>query len=442
MNAISQILGALIEAWGEVKVQKARVVLSLVGVVAAVAAMTVVIALGDLILQSSREMAELYEGRSVTLRLAPENSAASQGTPAGAGPTQASGAGGAPASSSVARPDDTDPVGEAMATLANRHDIRYWSRLSSSGGEITEVRQARASGQFRGYPVVGTDDMFNDVTIQAVDPAYQVIFRTRMLAGRWVAPSDAEQRLTPVVISEVLWNQLGRAPIDQVPIVLHTTDGTAVRVVGVTKSSSRFDMPTMYVHYDAARATLPQMGAPSMIAWVGPDDADQARSVLPRALASILGDGWRVTVTGGEHEDIGEEQLGTISRVIMIIGGIIVFLGALGLLNVAIVTVRQRVREIGIRRAVGASAKRVFFAVFMESVVATFAAGVIGVGIAVVVVRFLPLETMGIALSDTPAFPAGAAIAGVAISSSIGALCGIIPALAAVRIKPIDAIRY
>lgn len=442
MNAISQILGALIEAWGEVKVQKARVVLSLVGVVAAVAAMTVVIALGDLILQSSREMAELYEGRSVTLRLAPENSAASQGTPAGAGPTQASGAGGAPASSSVARPDDTDPVGEAMATLANRHDIRYWSRLSSSGGEITEVSQARSSGQFRGYPVVRTDDMFNDVTIQAVDPAYQVIFRTRMLAGRWVAPSDAEQRLTPVVISEVLWNQLGRAPIDQVPIVLHTTDGTAVRVVGVTKSSSRFDMPTMYVHYDAARATLPQMGTPSMIVWVGPDDADQARSVLPRALASILGDGWRVTVTGGEHEDIGEEQLGTISRVIMIIGGIIVFLGALGLLNVAIVTVRQRVREIGIRRAVGASAKRVFFAVFMESVVATFAAGVIGVGIAVVVVRFLPLETMGIALSDTPAFPAGAAIAGVAISSSIGALCGIIPALAAVRIKPIDAIRY
>ena len=442
MNAISQILGALIEAWGEVKVQKARVVLSLVGVVAAVAAMTVVIALGDLILQSSREMAELYEGRSVTLRLAPENSAASQGTPSEAGPTQASSAGGAPASSSVARPDEADPVGEAMATLANRHDIRYWSRLSSSGGEITEVSQARSSGQFRGYPVVRTDDMFNDVTIQAVDPAYQVIFRTRMLAGRWVAPSDAEQRLTPVVISEVLWNQLGRAPIDQVPIVLHTTDGTAVRVVGVTKSSSRFDMPTMYVHYDAARATLPQMGTPSMIAWVGPDDADQARSVLPRALASILGDGWRVTVTGGEHEDIGEEQLGTISRVIMIIGGIIVFLGALGLLNVAIVTVRQRVREIGIRRAVGASAKRVFFAVFMESVVATFAAGVIGVGIAVVVVRFLPLETMGIALSDTPAFPAGAAIAGVAISSSIGALCGIIPALAAVRIKPIDAIRY
>lgn len=430
MNAVSQLLGALIEAWGEVKVQKARVVLSLVGVVAAVAAMTIVIALGDLLLQSSRELAELYEGRSVTLRLTPESSSNAAEGPAADGAQTAK------------RPDEKDMIGEAMGTLAERTDIHYWSRFSSGGGDIVETRQARSSGQFRGYPLTNIADMVDGVTFQGVDPSYEVIFRTRMLAGRWVVSSDADQRLVPVVISESLWNQLGRAPIDRVPIVLHTSDGTAMRVVGVTKSKSSYDVPTVFVHYDAARVSFPQMSAPSMIAWVGTENADLARENLPRALASILGEGWKVSVSGGEHEDIGEEQLGTISKVIMVIGGIIVFLGALGLLNVAIVTVRQRVREIGIRRAVGASAKRVFFAVFMESVVATFVAGVIGVGIAVVVVRFLPLEALNITLSDTPAFPAGAAIAGVAISTSIGALCGIIPALAAVRIKPIDAIRY
>ncbi len=430
MNAVSQLLGALIEAWGEVKVQKARVVLSLVGVVAAVAAMTIVIALGDLLLQSSRELAELYEGRSVTLRLTPESSSNAAEGPAADGAQTAK------------RPDEKDMIGEAMGTLAERTDIHYWSRFSSGGGDIVETRQARSSRQFRGYPLTNIADMVDGVTFQGVDPSYEVIFRTRMLAGRWVVSSDADQRLVPVVISETLWNQLGRAPIDQVPIVLHTSDGTAMRVVGVTKSKSSYDMPTVFAHYDAARVSFPQMSAPSMIAWVGTENADLARENLPRALASILGEGWKVSVSGGEHEDIGEEQLGTISKVIMVIGGIIVFLGALGLLNVAIVTVRQRVREIGIRRAVGASAARVFFAVFMESVVATFVAGVIGVGIAVVVVRFLPLEALGVTLSDTPAFPAGAAIAGVAISTSIGALCGIIPALAAVRIKPIDAIRY
>ena len=446
MNAVSQILGALIEAWGEVKVQKARVVLSLVGVVAAVAAMTIVIALGDLLLQSSRELAELYEGRSVTLRLTPESSSASSDGSAGSGPYQdVSGAGtdaSATGAQPVKRPDEKDTLGEAMGTLAERTDIHYWSRFSSGGGDIVETRQARSSGQFRGYPLTNIADMVDGVTFQGVDPSYEVIFRTRMLAGRWVVSSDADQRLVPVVISETLWNQLGRAPIDQVRIVLHTSDGTAMRVVGITKSKSSYDMPTVFAHYDAARVSFPQMSSPSMIAWVGTENADQARENLPRALASILGEGWKVSISGGEHEDIGEEQLGTISNVIMVIGGIIVFLGALGLLNVAIVTVRQRVREIGIRRAVGASAARVFFAVFMESVVATFVAGVIGVGIAVVVVRFLPLEALNITLSDTPAFPAGAAIAGVAISSSIGALCGIIPAFAAVRIKPIDAIRY
>ena len=443
MNAVSQILGALIEAWGEVKVQKARVVLSLVGVVAAVAAMTIVIALGDLLLQSSRELAELYEGRSVTLRLNPESSSSASEEPAAGGPSQdASDPSSAAGAQTAKRPDEKDTLGEAMGTLAERTDIHYWSRFSSGGGDIVETRQARSSGQFRGYPLTNIADMVDGVAFQGVDPSYEVIFRTRMLAGRWVVSSDADQRLVPVVISESLWNQLGRAPIDQVPIVLHTSDGVAMRVVGVTKSKSSFDMPTVFAHYDAARVSFPGMGSPSMFAWVGTENADQARETLPRALASILGEGWKVSVSGGEHEDIGEEQLGTISNVIMIIGGIIVFLGALGLLNVAIVTVRQRVREIGIRRAVGASAARVFFAVFMESVVATFVAGVIGVGIAVVVVRFLPLEALGVTLSDTPAFPAGAAIAGVAISTSIGALCGIIPALAAVRIKPIDAIRY
>ena len=443
MNAVSQILGALIEAWGEVKVQKARVVLSLVGVVAAVAAMTIVIALGDLLLQSSRELAELYEGRSVTLRLNPESSSSASEEPAAGGPSQdASDPSSVAGAQTAKRPDEKDTLGEAMGTLAERTDIHYWSRFSSGGGDIVETRQARSSGQFRGYPLTNIADMVDGVAFQGVDPSYEVIFRTRMLAGRWVVSSDADQRLVPVVISESLWNQLGRAPIDQVPIVLHTSDGVAMRVVGVTKSKSSFDMPTVFAHYDAARVSFPGMGSPSMFAWVGTENADQARETLPRALASILGEGWKVSVSGGEHEDIGEEQLGTISNVIMVIGGIIVFLGALGLLNVAIVTVRQRVREIGIRRAVGASAARVFFAVFMESVVATFVAGVIGVGIAVVVVRFLPLEALNITLSDTPAFPAGAAIAGVAISTSIGALCGIIPALAAVRIKPIDAIRY
>ncbi len=75
MHFLSQMIGALVEAWGEVKVQKARVILSLVGVVAAVAAMSTVIALGYLTQQSLSEMQEAFSGRAVTLDISVDKKA-------------------------------------------------------------------------------------------------------------------------------------------------------------------------------------------------------------------------------------------------------------------------------------------------------------------------------------------------------------------------------
>ncbi|MBM7412337.1 ABC-type antimicrobial peptide transport system permease subunit [Clavibacter michiganensis] len=60
---------------------------------------------------------------------------------------------------------------------------------------------------------------------------------------------------------------------------------------------------------------------------------------------------------------------------------------ALSLVNISLVTVKQRIRDIGVRRSFGASAGRIFFAVMMRSIVATVAAGVTGVVVAVAVVK-------------------------------------------------------
>jgi putative ABC transport system permease protein len=85
----------------------------------------------------------------------------------------------------------------------------------------------------------------------------------------------------------------------------------------------------------------------------------------------------------------------------------------------------------------------VFFGVLMESVVATVVAGVIGVGLAVVGISNLPIDKlMGMTIQDMPGFPVSAALIGLACSAGIGALAGLLPALFAVRVKVIDAIRY
>ena len=340
-----------------------------------------------------------------------------------------------------------------MATVADRLSIPYWARVENGGVTLDEIWQSRQTGEFRGHPVVEPELGWQDPLVRAVDPAYDIIYRIKPLRGRWVEDADADQRLTPVVINAAMWDCLGRAPIDERPIVLHSSDSDAqFRVVGVVSAKTPYEPPVMYAAYSAwanvrasaspGRSDEPDRSSVEMLVWVGPDQVDEARQIVPRALASVLGPGWEGTASGGDRDGMDSGSLGQIRTVIMVIGGIVVFLGALGLLNVAIVTVRQRVREIGIRRALGASAGRVFFAVFMESVVATFLAGVLGVAVAILVVRFLPLESMGIILQDKPAFPLGAACDGLAISTGIGALCGIIPAFAAVRVKPIDAIRY
>ena len=79
----------------------------------------------------------------------------------------------------------------------------------------------------------------------------------------------------------------------------------------------------------------------------------------------------------------------------------------------------------------------------LESVVATVVAGVVGIGIAIVGMRIMPLEAfLGFRVLTRPPFPMTAAIIGLVAAAGVGALAGIVPALVAVRIRPIDAIRY
>ncbi|WP_240611246.1 FtsX-like permease family protein [Actinobaculum sp. 313] len=288
-----------------------------------------------------------------------------------------------------------------------------------------------------------------------MDPAYATIYRLRVVEGRWLQTRDADQRVTPIVINTRMWEYFGQPNIaDPMIITAGNDSGDRFRVVGVVQSH-RYDMATMYVPYDAWMLTQENSSGnvigfdgKEMLVWTDPEQTSQAHEDIQSALTAILGPGWDLTVWGDEIWDDGDAMFGSddnsagTRNIVMAIGAVVILLGALGLLNVAIVTVRQRIREIGIRRALGASAKRIFFAVFMESVVATFVAGVIGVMLAIVAIRVMPLESMDIELQDVPAFPVSAALAGIAISTGIGALCGIIPALAAVRVRPIDAIRY
>jgi len=166
--------------------------------------------------------------------------------------------------------------------------------------------------------------------------------------------------------------------------------------------------------------------------------------LVQRDVQAELGTGFEAQVNRNDY--LAWQEGDPLLPYKLVIGGVavlVLFLGALGLVNISLVTVRQRIREIGIRRSFGATAGRVFFAVMMESVVATLAAGVVGVTLAVVIVQNPWVrEMVGQGVQDLPPFPIEAAIIGLAASAGVGALAGLLPALVAVRVKVIDAIRY
>lgn len=469
------ILGALIEAWQEVRIQKTRVILSLVGVAAAVAAMSTVMALGDIIMQSQKEEIEAMTGRDTTIQLSIMKSEADASMMGMVGSSDG------PSSSDSATSSDleTSPlpaeqiehmqkVGwpttdirpsvftRATRALATRYKLTQYSRTAMDWANFDELAKAVKEGNFLGYPLDSADsgdgEPDTQVTVQACDPAYRTLFRLRMAGGRWIESGDINQRVTPVVVNTSLWRtMMGSIPLSQPVTLTNSATGQQVRIVGVVKSSLQAS-PTIYMHYDAwelaaANSSAEKQASYQLAVWVDPSQSGQAQVTLLSSMRTLLGSKYQVDLdqtnammSSGASDR--ENQFSGVRMAIMGIGAIVIFLGALGLLNVAIVTVRQRVREIGIRRAVGASAKRIFVAVFLESVVATFVAGLIGVAIAIVTVRFLPLSTMGIELQDTPGFPMTTALIAMAISTGIGALAGIIPAFAAVKVKPIEAIRY
>lgn len=171
--------------------------------------------------------------------------------------------------------------------------------------------------------------------------------------------------------------------------------------------------------------------------------AKKLTSRLTAELAAAAPPGVQVNVNRQDYAAFGDDPLASIKLAVGGVAGLVLFLGALGLVNISLVTVRQRIREIGIRRSFGATAGRVFFAVMMESVVATAAAGMVGVGVAVAIVENPWVqERLSRGVTDLPSFPIGAALFGLAAATIVGALAGLLPAIAAVRFTVIDAIRY
>lgn len=139
--------------------------------------------------------------------------------------------------------------------------------------------------------------------------------------------------------------------------------------------------------------------------------------------------------------------LGNITSILTLflaaIASISLIVGGIGIMNIMLVSVTERTREIGLRKAVGATDKDILQQFLIESILLTLIGGIIGIifGASVVGLIYLAITSFS-TLAWTFAFPLSAVLLGVGVSTLSGLAFGIYPARKAGRKNPIDALRY
>lgn len=220
-------------------------------------------------------------------------------------------------------------------------------------------------------------------------------------------------------------------------------NGTPFTVVGVLEevadSEENSSDAVIYLPYTVAtRMNGTTVISSYTVAAANEDVIDAAVSQLEQSLQSILGSDDNYTVVAmKEIVEQLEEILGILSAALVAIAGISLLVGGIGIMNIMLVTVTERTREIGIRKALGAKNSSILQQFVIEAATVSGIGGVIGI-IVGISVAYLAGDLLNMPVSPTVASVA----VSFGVSVSIGILFGYLPARKAAALNPIDALRY
>ena len=322
--------------------------------------------------------------------------------------------------------------------LSKVPEIQYIAPVLFGGGRTNNVSRNDKAGTFG---------------VKGNYPSYNKIDESKMIYGRYINDIDIAEQRKVCVIGERVYEVL--FPTKENPIGKSIqVNGIYFQVIGVSRHTS-----TINIGGNAQETVVLPFSTMQQAFNQGNIIHFMAVTALPGIKVKVIEDKIKEvlssihTISPDDKTAVGgmniEDQftmflyLGIgIAFLIWFVGAGTLIAGGVGISNIMLVTVRERTKEIGIRRALGATPTNIITQILSESIVLTLIAGMAGLMIGVGL-----LNVIGIILSQSdqffkdPQISFSVAIASLVILLVIGTLAGFLPANRAMSIKPIEAIR-
>ena len=293
----------------------------------------------------------------------------------------------------------------------------------------------------RGSASYGSESV--PVGIVGVSASYEVLANPNVAIGSFLPSSPGLQNSRTVVVSAQGANELAFSDNsigDQIRL-----DGVAFTVVGVLDDADGFGAGSnVYITQDAARSLFsksPYLSAISIQA-VSQEAVSPVEYRVEQFLRYSKGvvddeDATFSIFNQAALQDTINTVTGTLGILITGIAGISLVVGGIGIMNIMLVSVRERTREIGVRRAIGARQSQILTQFLMEAVVLSVLGGLIGLILGQLAsYAFSVLGNWDFFIDPTTVFVA------MGFSALVGIVFGVWPARTASKLQPVDALRF
>ena len=341
-------------------------------------------------------------------------------------------------------------LGTSMLTVSISDDKGMPLDLNTVNGYMEEDGIGLVAPYISSSVTAGGDEASGDVTIYGTTPAFYDVQGMQLAMGRFLKTSDVENHTYVCVINETAATELiGYVDCIDQAISLDGVEYTIVGVLSNNEDSLTSLMTSgslaVYLPYTSLLRLSDSLTSEVTSFYVSAPENGTMETV-EAAMTSLLmarfeDDDEAFTVSS---QSVLEDTMSSITSILTILlGGIAAIslvVGGIGIMNIMLVTVTERTREIGIRKAIGASRGTILSQFLMEAVVLCMFGCALGIFLSWAILQMV--TTVVSSLNMTFSLDGGVVLIAVVFCFIIGVIFGLYPANKAAKMKPIDALHY